>query len=60
MKIMVVFSHEKGGRTLLENATDNIEGSVPTTAELMSIKRRLRMCGGYEHVKLLNWFEVKE
>lgn len=60
MKVLIVFSHEKGGRTLLENATDNIDGPIPTTAELMDIKRRLKRYGSYEHVKLLNWFEVKE
>ena len=59
MQILIAFSHEKGGKIVLENAVENITCSFPTMPELISIKRRLREAG-YQNVVILNWMVIKD
>ena len=60
MKILIVYSHKRDGQLVLENATEDIAGPVPSIQELTDIKRRMRTFGGYQYITILNWFEVKE
>lgn len=59
MQILIAFSHEKGGKIVLENAVENILAAFPTMQELISVKRRLREAG-YQNVVILNWMVVKD
>ena len=60
MKVLIVYSHITDGKIVLENATETIDGPIPSIRELIDIKRRMRQFGGYQNVAILNWFEVKE
>ncbi len=59
MKILIAFSHERAGRLVLENAIENVLGSFPSVAEMVSVKRRLREAG-YQNVVILNWMVLKD
>ena len=53
MKILLVFSHERNGELILDNAVGDILSDLPSLGEMISVKRRLREAG-YQNVVILN------